>query len=518
MDPVNFIQFSLYSKLMNEGMNMIEKNIIDQKILILIVLCMIIMKMIPSRIYDFVNTNIDTFFEQIKDECIIIIPYHIKTYSCSIGIKSITKTTYSDRFLALNHYLKNAKEITSFVEITNFENCGYYDKCDYVLLPNNSQKIKICDKHDIFFEIVIEKTKDYDAIDDKSNQIKRVQTKNYIYKISKEGKQNIDILNDFMKLCIDEYNEYNAEKKQMIYEYMKTSIDDEDRQCMTFDDSPFKSNKTFDNLFFEGKEEIRKDIQEFVMNMEKTQKQEIEAEYKRKGIPFKRIYLLYGPPGTGKSSLIKAFVNETGRHCILVQWSKIKTSTEFSNLFHKIKINSKKILQSEIIIVFEDFDANNTSVVKIRDNLKKTWSNSSINLLQEKEKEDTDKNTKNILETIITAQMKTCDDSLTLECILNVLDGIKELNDAVIVFTTNDITCIDPAVIRPGRVDKLIKMDYIKAPIIKQIVKHYYNTDDTECLQKLDTITEAMSPAMVQTICIKNKNIWDCVNEITLCK
>jgi hypothetical protein len=222
--------------------------------------------------------------------------------------------------------------------------------------------------------------------------------------------------------------------------------------------------------------------------------------------------------------LIKAFINETGRHCILVQWSKIKTSTEFSNLFHKIKINSKKIVQGEIIIVFEDFDANNTTAIKTRDNLKKTLSNSSMTILQDKDKdknkdkeESPEKNSKTILESIITAQMKTCEDSLTLECILNVLDGIKELHDALIVFTTNDIASIDPAVIRPGRVDKLIKMDYIKAPIIKQIVKHYYHVmDDTyiDYLQKLDTITETISPALVQTICIKNKDICDCVNEI----
>jgi SpoVK/Ycf46/Vps4 family AAA+-type ATPase len=347
-------------------------------------------------------------------------------------------------------------------------------------------------------------------------RIESEKTKNYIYKISKAGKQNINVLNEFMTACVDKYNKDTSEKKeQMIYEYIKATTDEDDRYCMTFEGSPFKSNKTFDNLFFEGKQEIREDIQEFVMNMGKEKKHIIETEYKRKGIPFKRIYLLHGPPGTGKSSLIKAMVNETGRHCILVQWSKIKTSAEFANLFHRIKINSEKLSQSEIIIVFEDFDANDTSAIKIRDNLKKQviLSGPNTEIETEEKSTDTENVVKKTLETMFLAQPKTCEDVLTLECVLNTLDGIKELYDAVVVFTTNDLTAIDPAVIRPGRVDKLIKMDLVKPTIVKEIVKHYYN-DNNVYIDELDRLKTDISPALVQSICNKHKKLCDCVNEL----
>lgn len=514
--------------MMTESVNILDSGYISKNTIVLIVIIMVTYKMIPNHIYDYIERRLETFLQEKRDDCEIIIPYHTKKYSCSIGLKSTTKTLYSERFLALNHYLKNAKDITSYIEIMNFENTRYdYDcKSEYILLPNNIQKIKICNKQDIYFEIVVEKSTEDDSKEDKSKQTNtnRVKTKNYIYKISKEGKQNMNILNDFMKTCIDKYNADNSEKKaQMIYEYMKASTDEDDRSCMTFEGSPFISNKTFDNLFFDGKQEIRQDIQEFVMNIEKEKKEIIESEYKRKGIPFKRIYLLHGPPGTGKSSLIKAMVNETGRHCILVQWSKIRTSAEFANLFHRIKINSQNLSQSEIIIVFEDFDANDTSAIKIRDNLKKQLTILNMKVEGETETEekrdDKEKNTdteyvvKKTLEAMLLSQPKTCEDVLTLECVLNTLDGIKELYDAVVVFTTNDLSSIDPAVIRPGRVDKLIKMDLVKPNIVKDIVKHYYN-DNNVYIEELDHLTTNLSPALVQSICNKHKNICDCINEL----
>jgi hypothetical protein len=58
----------------------------------------------------------------------------------------------------------------------------------------------------------------------------------------------------------------------------------------------------------------------------------------------------------------------------------------------------------------------------------------------EEKSTDTENVVKKTLETMFLAQPKTCEDVLTLECVLNTLDGIKELYDAVVVFTTNDET------------------------------------------------------------------------------
>ena len=539
MDPINIIQFSLYSKIMTECVNIIEKIMTDgyvsKNMMLCIIICFLVIKQTPYQIYNYIETQIEQILYNTKDECSIIIPYHTKTYtSCGFSPKTITKTMYSERFLALNHYLKHVNDILSFTEIINFENTRYGDdyKSEYIFIPNNMNnmnKIKICSKQDIFFEIVIEKKTNDDSSDERDSNSKtkksnkqRIQTSNYIYKISKHGKHNVNVLLEFMKSCIEKYNADISEKKvQMIYEYMKTSMDDNDSLCMSFESSPFKSNKTFDNIFFEGKKELQEDIQEFVMNMDDNKKRQIEAEYKRKGIPYKRTYLLHGPPGTGKTSLIKAFANETGRHCILVQWSKIKTSTEFSNIFHGIKINNEKLSQKEMIIVFEDFDANNSSAIKIRNNLQNNEDEKHIENIRNTEQTQQCDNQENIikktLETMLIGSQTTMTrstDTLTLECILNVLDGIKELNDIVIVFTTNDLHSIDPAVIRPGRVDKIIKMDKVSSSIIKEIVQHYYNDYETDKITELDKLKYTIAPSIVQEICIKNNTIVSCIDQL----
>ena len=136
--------------------------------------------------------------------------------------------------------------------------------------------------------------------------------------------------------------------------------------------------------------------------------------------------MLHGPPGCGKSSLIKSTIKYTNRHCILVPWSKIKTCNDFVSLFRPIKINNKVYNQDELIIVFEDFDANNNDVLKTRKDMKYNIS-SEINL-----KDSLEINTK--FEEMIKNQMIKTNDELSLEYILNLLVGIVELNNIIVLF------------------------------------------------------------------------------------
>ena len=71
-------------------------------------------------------------------------------------------------------------------------------------------------------------------------------------------------------------------------------------------------------------------------------------------------------------------------------------------------------------------------------------------------------------------KMTGTDDDLSLEYILNVLDGIVELNNIIVFFTTNVLETIDPALTRVGRIDKLINMDYLSSNMLEEILNYYY--------------------------------------------
>jgi chaperone BCS1 len=60
-----------------------------------------------------------------------------------------------------------------------------------------------------------------------------------------------------------------------------------------------------------------------------------------------------------------------------------------------------------------------------------------------------------------------------LSYLLNILDGIKESQDRIIIMTTNHFKKLDPALIRPGRID--LNINFKKASIkdIKEILNFY---------------------------------------------
>ena len=179
---------------------------------------------------------------------------------------------------------------------------------------------------------------------------------------------------------------------------------------------------------------------------------------------------MHGPPGCGKSCSIRGILNRTGRHGILIPWSKMKSCGELCSLIRNPIINNKELSLKEVCFIIEDFDANQNSVLKTRSETKKTEKASpspsicETDLIETNSPEDLNKTelivelnkTRKLLELAMTSN-KSDDDELTLECVLNLLDGIVELHDAMFIFTTNHLENIDPAFLRPGRIDYILE-------------------------------------------------------------
>jgi len=70
------------------------------------------------------------------------------------------------------------------------------------------------------------------------------------------------------------------------------------------------------------------------------------------------------------------------------------------------------------------------------------------------------------------------DDKLDLAGLLNVLDGVVDSPGRIFIMTTNHPERLDPALIRPGRVNRKLMLDYMTVDSIALILAHYFNDDE----------------------------------------
>lgn len=426
-------------------------------------------KLTPRVIIENIENKIQDFLTNDYYNTNIIIPYHVKLYTGYGGVKPIKKTLYSEKFFAITHHVKkhHVNKISSLTEILNFENVKYIDlnTSDFLLIPRNKQSILLCNKNNIYLEVIFEGDDSNKNDKNDSEPIMKYSIKKYIYKLFTPGLNQMDKINTFLKSIEEEYINDNNSEQQMIFEFQKTVKDDYNKLTIEFSEAPFHTNKSFDNIFFEEKQQVISYLEPFLDPNHK--KREINEKY---GIPFKCVFMLHGPPGCGKSSLIKSTIRHTKRHCILVSWSKIKTCSDFVALFRPMKIDKKVYNQNELIIVFEDFDANQNNVLKKRDTIESHNSVEKTTQYTDAGKLDINEN----IEKLLKAQILQNEDGITLDYVLAVLDGIVELNESIVFFTTNTLDIIDPALTRPGRVDKVLKMDYVNPTMLEEIVNYYY--------------------------------------------
>ena len=71
-------------------------------------------------------------------------------------------------------------------------------------------------------------------------------------------------------------------------------------------------------------------------------------------------------------------------------------------------------------------------------------------------------------------------DDLNLQGLLNVLDGVVDSPGRIVIMTTNHPEQLDPALIRPGRIDKKLYLGYMTAPDIVDLLEHFFQVALTE--------------------------------------
>ena len=89
-------------------------------------------------------------------------------------------------------------------------------------------------------------------------------------------------------------------------------------------------------------------------------------------------------------------------------------------------------------------------------------------------------------------ETNTSPKGITLSGFLNIIDGVASSEGRILVMTTNHIEKLDPAILRPGRVDSTIRFGYADAEMIRGIYKAIFcNQEASKLSESKETKTVA---------------------------
>ncbi|KAJ6030946.1 hypothetical protein N7460_010008 [Penicillium canescens] len=214
----------------------------------------------------------------------------------------------------------------------------------------------------------------------------------------------------------------------------------------------------------EMKREMIKDIEKFLSKA-------VTDFYRKRGIPHRRGYLFHGPPGTGKSSCCKVIATHFELPIYIFNLATVD-DYGLQELFRTLPAPPARCM-----VVLEDID---TTGIDQRGN--------TVN--EEKD----------------ASRQK----GITLATVLNALDGIGAHNGHILVATTNAKATLDPALTRPGRIDKQFEFRNPDAPTIHDYFSFFFGNDDADAESPNTTLDQlasqfsdvvshlALSPATLQ--------------------
>lgn len=311
----------------------------------------------------------------------------------------------------------------------------------------------------------------------------------------------LEDLNTFIDECVDIYKNNNDEK------FKSKHVLIEHKQGTTYNIINFTCEKDLEtNVFIDDKERLIRYVDEFRSDICIKNKL-----YHRFGYTHKAAILLTGPPGTGKTSIIKSILKRTKRHGVIVNFGTILKEEDFTNIFRNRKYNGVNLPLKKLCFIFEDIDAfSNSNILFNRPSV-----DDVINAIKNKD------HITSMVDEIMNQKEKSKKEAkktkdLSLSHILNVLDGIVELEDAMIIFTSNHPEKLDPALTRPGRIDFRLNMKYPSRETIIEIIKYCFDISSLENYENLDKIKDGIiSASYVQEACFTNlHSIQDAINYI----
>ncbi|OEL16585.1 AAA-ATPase [Dichanthelium oligosanthes] len=182
--------------------------------------------------------------------------------------------------------------------------------------------------------------------------------------------------------------------------------------------------------------------------------------YERTGRAWKRGYLVHGPPGTGKSSLVAAISNHLHFDVYDLDLGAVRSNTELRKLLIRMKNRS--------ILLVEDVDCALAAAPR-----READGGSDGSSPASKHRK------------------------VTLSGLLNMVDGLwsSSGHERILIFTTNHMDRLDPALLRPGRMDKHIHMGYCGFGAFKELAVTYHGVDDHPLFPEVEALLREVDAA-----------------------
>lgn len=238
-------------------------------------------------------------------------------------------------------------------------------------------------------------------------------------------------------------------KKMFESDIIKYMTYDGVKRC--FNGTTLNVNKNFNNTFLPEttKQHIINTCDYFVNNRE---------EYARLGRQRKIGYFLHGKPGNGKTSVALAIAHKYRRDIY-----KLDLSLKRDAFFHQVS----EIKEGSVVLI-DDADVH--KCIRKRDS------------------------------SAPSSKTPEVPDQLLLSDVLEVMDGYCYLKECIVIVTTNSPDSIDPAFIRPGRLDFTIELSDSNKENIIQIIQYYFPQMDSDCADRLQSIPADLTVSSSQLI------------------